>query len=126
MNDQTTICDALKDLGYKPEVHETKAKVRGHGSETNMAEIILKKEDISDGGDIGFAKGKDGNYTLVGDEYVIRKSENKLANVAKVVAVAYATAKAKKIAKVAGYEFLGVRQITKNGKPVQKLQFRVA
>ena len=124
MNDATTLCDALKSLGYKPVASDTKQTVRGHGSETFKAEIVLKKEDLADGGDIGFSLGKDGNYSLVGDEYVLRSAKNKLSAVAKQVVPAYAVAKAKKIAKNAGLEFIGFRKVTKNGKPVQQLQFR--
>lgn len=124
MNDKVTLCDALKSLGYKPEVNDKKESVRGHGSETYKAEIILKKEDIGDGGDIGFSMGKDGKYNVVGDEYVLRKSDHKLSAITKQVVPAYAVAKAKKIAKNAGMEFIGYRQVTKNGKPVQQLQFR--
>lgn len=85
IRDQEGLVEALKDLGHKPEVSNTKQKVRGHGYENKVAEIILKKEDLKQGGDIGFNKLADGSFEVVTDTYVMRNFDlNKFARDVKI------------------------------------------
>jgi hypothetical protein len=123
-NDQALLVKTLEQLGYKPQVNESKVKVRGHGSETRTAEIILRKEDINDGGDIGFSKNKDGNYDMVTDTYVIHNL--KLAKLTEELNMKYSENKAKAIAKKNGWTVVKSQEATVNGKRVQRLQFVVA
>ncbi len=118
INDQKCLEDTLKGLGYKPTVTGEKQKVRGHGSETSKAEIILRKEDLQDGGDIGFAKDSKGNFTIITDTYVMRKLD--LAKFTKEVKQKYAETKIRKQASAAGLTFL--RKID-NGNGGFKMQF---
>lgn len=123
MTDQECIVDALKTMGYDPQVNEEKVKVRGHGSETKKAEIILRKEDLKDGGDIGFNKTADGSYSIVGDSYVLHK--NNMDKLNKTLKVTYAEAKVRKIAKSKNLWFNGFKEYTNSeGMKIRQLQFR--
>ena len=105
INDAKCLEESLKALGYKPQVHNEKHSVRGHGSETHKAEIILKKEDLKEGGDVGFSKNKEGNYSIVTDTYVMRNGFN-LDKFTKQVKMNYTEIKTRKLALAAGLTFL--------------------
>lgn len=105
INDAQCLTDALKAMGYKPEVNKEKVGVRGHGYESRKAEIILKKEDLKEGGDVGFAKGKDGNFSIVTDTYVMRNGFQ-LEKFTKEIKQKYAEVKIRKQAATAGLTFL--------------------
>ena len=124
LNDKTCLVDTLKNMGFNPQVNEQKVTVRGHGSETKKAEIILRKEDLKDGGDIGFSLTKDGSYSLVGDEYVLRNSRHKLTAFSKELKVQYADTKVRRLASNANLMFIGVRSIEKDGKQIRQMQFK--
>lgn len=119
INDQKCLEEALKTLGYKPSVSSEKQQVRGHYNETRKAEIILKKEDLKEGGDVGFEKGKDGNFSIVTDTYVMRNGFN-LDKFTTNVKQKYAEVKIRKTATANGLTFLK-RIDTGNG--AFKLQF---
>lgn len=121
INDQKCLEEALKGLGYKPSVSSDKQSVRGHYNESRKAEIVLKKEDLNQGGDIGFEKGKDGNFTIVTDTYVM-KNGFKLETFTKDVKLKYAEVKSKKLAAQAGLTFLNK---VDNGNGGFKLHFTV-
>lgn len=118
LKDEACIVDALKQMGYKPEVSETPQTVRGHYNEGRKAEIVLRKEDIKDGGDIGLQKGKDGNYKVIADTYVLHKF--KLDKFSDELTQKYGEVKSVKIAKLRGFTLKG-RSVDKNG--VVKLTF---
>jgi hypothetical protein len=105
INDQKCLEDALKTLGFKPSVSTEKQQVRGHYDESRKAEIVLKKEDLKEGGDVGFEKGKDGNFSIVTDTYVMRNGFN-LEKFTKQVKQAYAEKKIRKQASLAGLTFV--------------------
>lgn len=105
INDVKCLEDTLKGLGYKPSVSAEKQPVRGHYNESRKAEIVLKKEDLNEGGDVGFEKGKDGNYSIVTDTYVMRNGFN-LEKFTKEVKQKYAEVKVRKVAASAGLSFL--------------------
>jgi len=119
MNDQQCLEDALKQLGHKPSVAADKQKVRGHYNESRKAEIVLKKEDLNEGGDVGFEKGKDGNFSIVTDTYVMKNGFN-LANFTKQVKLKYAEVKIRRQASKAGLTF--VRKVD-TGNGAYKMQF---
>lgn len=119
MNDAKCLEDTLKGLGYKPQVNATKVPVRGHGSENRKAEIILKKEDLSQGGDIGFSKDAKGNYSIVTDTYVMRNGFN-LDKFTKEVKQKYAETKIRRIAAANNLTFL--RKVD-NGQGGYRMQF---
>lgn len=113
INDAKCLEETLKKMGYKPEVSETKQNVRGHYNESRKAEIILKKEDLKEGGDVGFAKDSKGNFSIVTDTYVMRNGFN-LEKFTKEVKQEYARTKVRKTASVAGLTFIGETK-TKDG-----------
>lgn len=113
INDAQCLEAALKGMGYKPSVAATKQKVRGHYEESRSAEIILKKEDLKEGGDVGFSKDSKGNFAIVVDTYVMRNGFN-LEKFTKDVKQKYAETKIRKQALSAGLTF--VKKIdTKDG-----------
>jgi hypothetical protein len=120
INDQKCLEETLKSLGHKPVVSESKQNVRGHYSETRKAEIVLKKEDLGQGGDIGFEKGKDGNFSIVTDTYVMRNNGFSLEKFTKDVKQKYAEVKIRKAAASAGLTFL---KKVDNGNGGFKMQF---
>ena len=124
INNQTTLIKTLKAMGYNPVEHEEKVPVRGHGSETRKAEVILRKEDMGDGGDIGFTKDKDGNFEMVTDTYVMKKINQ--ADFIKKLNVEYGIIRAKDIAKQRGYQLLTSKAVTKDGVTKQVMTFTVA
>lgn len=102
IKNQDALVKALENMGYKPEVNETKKQVRGHYNENRQAEIILKKEDLKQGGDIGFSLGADGNYGIVTDTYVMKNFD--LSKFTKSVKSEYAIAYSKDLARKAGFK----------------------
>lgn len=119
MNDARCLEESLKSLGYTPSVSEQKQPVRGHYNETRKAEIILKKEDLKEGGDVGFAKDSTGNFSIVTDTYVMRNGFN-LDKFTKDVKQKYAETKIRKTAAANGMTFL---KKVDNGNGGFKLQF---
>lgn len=119
INDAKCLEDALKQLGYKPSVSAEKQAVRGHYNESRKAEIVLKKEDLKEGGDVGFSKDAKGNFSIVTDTYVMRNGFN-LEKFTKDVKQKYAEVKIRKQASAAGLTFL---KKVDNGNGGFKLQF---
>lgn len=105
INDAKCLEETLKKMGYKPVVNSEKVSVRGHGSETRKAEIILRKEDLKEGGDVGFSKDAKGNFSIVTDTYVMRNGFN-LDKFTTEVKQSYAKTKVRKAASSAGLTFL--------------------
>lgn len=121
INDQKCLEEALKGLGFKPSVSDTKQSVRGHYNENRKAEVILKKEDLKEGGDVGFNKEKDGNFTIVTDTYVMRNGFN-LEKFTKQVTQKYAEIKLRKQASQAGLTFLKKLDLPNGGFRMQFVQ----
>lgn len=70
IKDKSSIVDALKDLGYNPEVHKEAVQLHGYQGDKRQqkAHIVLPKSQVgSASNDIGFEK--------VGNKYVLRISE---------------------------------------------------
>lgn len=105
INDAKCLEEALKKMGHKPVVSAEKQPVRGHYNETRKAEIILKKEDLKDGGDIGFSKDEKGNFSVVTDTYVMKNGFN-LEKFTKNLKQTYAEVKIRKVAAANGLTFL--------------------
>jgi hypothetical protein len=105
INDQKCLEDTLKTMGYKPSVSNEKQPVRGHYNESRKAEIVLKKEDLKEGGDVGFSKDSKGNFAIVTDTYVMRNGFN-LEKFTKEVKQKYAETKIRRVAAQQGMTFL--------------------
>jgi hypothetical protein len=112
MTDQSTLCEALKNLGHKATVQEP-GTIRGHYNErsSQKCDVVLRKEDTKRQADIGFTKSKDGSYTLVTDTYVNRDLEGKkMTEFVEGLFVEYNKVKVRKVAKSVGATFLGERK----------------
>jgi hypothetical protein len=105
ISDQAALCEALTKMGHKPVSQDNKQPVRGHYNETRKAEVILKKEDLKQGGDVGFTKTADGTFEIVADTYVMHGFD--LGKFQKELTQEYAAAKVMKQAKVAGLTMTG-------------------
>jgi hypothetical protein len=70
--DEGVLIDVLKELGYKPEVHEEARKLHGYqGDERNQkAHIIIPRKQVGgSSNDIGFERQKDKKFKLHISEY---------------------------------------------------------
>lgn len=119
INDQKCLEETLTKMGYKPVSSTEKQNVRGHYNETRKAEVILKKEDLKEGGDVGFTKDSKGNFSIVTDTYVMRNGFN-LDKFTKEVKQQYAETKIRKTALANGLTFL---KKVDNGQGGFRLQF---
>ncbi|MEB3329132.1 MAG: DUF1257 domain-containing protein [Candidatus Sericytochromatia bacterium] len=61
MTDANVLCEALRDLGYKPELG---GAVRGYAGQAAAAEMVLNPGGAYD---IGFARAADGTLNVVAD-----------------------------------------------------------
>lgn len=124
-SDQGCLVEALKELGYQPQVTEKPANLEGyHGDKrTQTAEIIIPRRQVGGASnDVGFKKNADGTFTAIISDY--DRSSNfgvkKQAELKKV----YAEKMAIKQAKANGLKFVGKKQTTnKEGNPITRLQF---
>lgn len=119
INDAKCLEDTLKSMGYKPSVSSEKQAVRGHYNESRKAEIVLKKEDLKEGGDVGFSKDSKGNFSIVTDTYVMRNGFN-LEKFTKEVKQKYAETKIRRVAAQQGMTFLRKVDMPNGG---YKMQF---
>lgn len=101
INDESCLKKGLTALGYKPVATGKTESVRGHGSEKFQADVILRMEDTGKKGDIGFAKQKDGSYSLVYDTWLFKLDNEKFIQ---EVSQQHAKAKIQKIALQQGLE----------------------
>jgi hypothetical protein len=123
IKDKACLVEALRDLKFNPTVQEP-AAIRMHASEMSKdkCEIVLRKEDTGRKADIGFAKQKDGTYSIVTDTWV----NSDLANLEKFeaqVKVPYVKRLARKTAAKNGIVYKTTKQLP-NGKT--RMVFTVA
>jgi Protein of unknown function (DUF1257) len=71
INDRNLLKQALATLGYAFEEHEQPISIRGYGEETlqTRCELVLTREKMGLGADIGFHQEPDGSFTLISDSY---------------------------------------------------------
>lgn len=124
-SDQGCLVEALKEMGYHPQVNEKAQNLEGfHGDKRQQtAEIIIPRKQVGGASnDVGFKKNADGTYTAIISDYdkgscFGKKKQDQLKAL-------YAEKHAIKQAKANGLKFMGKKQITdKQGKPATRLQF---
>lgn len=65
------LVEALREMGYHPEVHLQGAKLNSYYSEqeAKVAHVIIRRRELPGAyGDIGFVRQPDGRFGMVGDE----------------------------------------------------------
>lgn len=125
-SDQDCLVDALKEMGYQPQVSEKPQNLEGYTGDTRKqtAEIILPRRQVGGASnDVGFKKNADGTFTAIVSDYD-RGGNFGLKKQAQLKRL-YAEKMAVKQAKKNGLKFMGKKEITdtKTGKPVTRLQF---
>ncbi len=71
LREEKYLIDALREMGYYPEVHHEPVPLNSYYSEqeAKLANIILRREQVPGAfGDVGFARQSDGQFTLIADE----------------------------------------------------------
>ncbi|HEX5482103.1 MAG TPA: DUF1257 domain-containing protein [Terriglobia bacterium] len=71
LRDERYLVDALRDMGYKPEVHDEGATLNSYYSEQEgkVAHVIIRRRELPGAfGDIGFVRQADGQLSKIGDE----------------------------------------------------------
>jgi hypothetical protein len=125
-SDQGCLIEALKEMGYQPQVSEKPQHLEGyHGDQRQQtAEIIIPRRQVGGASnDVGFKKKADGTYTAIISDY--DRSSNFGVKKQQELKRLYAEKMAVKQAKANGLKFTGKKQVTdaKTGKPVTRLQF---
>jgi hypothetical protein len=125
-SDQQCLVEALKEMGYHPQVSEKPQHLEGyHGDKrTQTAEIIIPRKQVGGASnDVGFKRNADGTFTAIISDY--DKSSNFNMAKQKELKRLYTEKHAMKQAKANGLKFVGKKTVTdqKTGKPVQRLQF---
>ncbi len=125
-SDEGCLVEALKEMGYQPQVNTKAQKLEGyHGDKREQtAEIIIPRRQVGGASnDVGFKKNADGTYTAIISDFdgggnFGKKKQQQLKQL-------YAEKMAIKQAKANGLKFLGKKQVTdtKTNKPVTRLQF---
>ena len=69
-NDENSLIDALKECGYKVEVHENEVEIKPYYQEreSQKAHIVVRKKEFHGFTDAGFQRLPDGTYKLHLDE----------------------------------------------------------
>jgi len=65
------LVEALREMGYHPEVHPEGAQLNSYYSEqeAKIAHVIIRRHELPGAfGDIGFVRQADGRLSMVGDE----------------------------------------------------------
>jgi len=125
-SDQQCLIEAIKELGYQPQVNEKPQHLEGyHGDERQQtAEIIIPRKQVGGASnDVGFKRNADGTFTAIISDY--DKSATFNAKKQQQLKVAYTEKVAMKQAKGNGLKFVGKKTVTdpKTNKPVTRLQF---
>jgi hypothetical protein len=71
LKDEKHLVDALRELGYHPEVHAQGEKLNRYYSEQEgkTAQVIIRRNELRGAyGDIGFVKQPDGRFRMIADE----------------------------------------------------------
>ena len=108
-NDPECIIEALKELGYEPEVHDVAVPLHGYKGDKRKqtAEIVIPRKQMgSASNDLGFQRQADGKYKLIISEYDIRQKrfdEKKMKQ-------EYAAKKIYKTARTRGFRVVSERR----------------
>ena len=71
IGEEKHLVEALREMGYHPEVHPDGARLNSYYSEqeAKLANIIIRREQVPGAyGDVGFARQPDGRLTVIADE----------------------------------------------------------
>jgi uncharacterized protein DUF1257 len=71
LREEKCLVEALREMGYHPEVHPQGAQLNSYYSEqeAKVAHVIIRRRELPGGyGDIGFVRQPDGRFGMVGDE----------------------------------------------------------
>ncbi|HEX5481702.1 MAG TPA: DUF1257 domain-containing protein [Terriglobia bacterium] len=71
LRDEEYLVEALREMGYKPEVHAEGAQLNSYYSEqeAKIAHVIIRRRELPGAfGDIGFVRQPDGQLSKIGDE----------------------------------------------------------
>jgi hypothetical protein len=126
MSDERYLAEALKELGYTPEVHAEGSALFGYRGDERpeRAHIVIRRQQLdSASNDIGFRRDVSGVYRAIISEYDrgIGFDDAWLGRIAQ----AYKERQTMAVAKAKGYTFQGRQVIdTPQGKKVQ-LRFAV-
>lgn len=125
MEDREVLVDSLKELGFKPEVHDEATQLTGYEGRKRQekAEVIIPRKQVgSASNDVGFYKNSKGVYEAIISEYDRSGPARNLTDKLKSI---YAEKKTMKEAAAKGYKFIGKKVVTdpKTQKPQIKLQF---
>lgn len=74
IKDEKTLLQTLKNLGFLPTVHLDGVNLQNVWNTTDIAHIVISKEQLGCGADIGFRKTSEG-YEIIGDDYEINRSK---------------------------------------------------
>lgn len=72
MQNQDCLVDALKDMGYDPQVHETAAALTGYQGDKRKqtAEIIIPRSQVGGASnDVGYKRQPDGTFKAIVSDY---------------------------------------------------------
>jgi hypothetical protein len=97
IKDLECLLEALKDLGYKPQVYEDPTRLRGYRNDLReqRAHVVVPKEQISRlSNDLGFYREADGTYSMVISDY---DQAGPLKTFKEQIHVNYATKKVEKL-----------------------------
>ena len=124
LRDEEYLVEALREMGYKPEVHAEGAKLNSYFTEqeAKIAHIIIRRQELPGAfGDIGFVRQPDGRLSKIGDELDHRYGTQWLGRLQQL----YKEKQTLAVARAKGY-MLKKREVVKtsNGQQV-RLQFVV-
>lgn len=123
--DQDCLVEALKEMGYQPQVSEKPQHLEGyHGDQRQQtAEIIIPRKQVGGASnDVGFKRNADGKFTAIVSDY--DRSSNFNVKKQEQLKKLYTEKKVMKQAKTAGLKFVSKKPAQdKSGNPVTRLQF---
>jgi hypothetical protein len=121
ITDKRCLVDTLKHMGYAPVVEDGQT-VRGDTryDNRNGYDIVLKKEDTSLRGDIGFQQ-KDGFFNVGMDSFIIREFTPEAF--VKKVSGEYIETKAKATAKKLGLRVLDRKEVKVDGRTITRYRY---
>jgi hypothetical protein len=126
LKEEKYLVDALREMGYRPEVHPEAVPMNSYYSEqeAKQANIIIRRQQLRGAyGDIGFARQPDGQLAMIKDE--LDEHRGYVAKWLGRVQQGYKEKQTLAVARAKGY-ILKKREViqTKEGQQV-RLQFAV-
>ncbi len=123
-NSQESLVQALKDLGYHPEVHQEAAHLFGYTGDRRQdtAHVIVRRAEISgSANDLGFVKLPSGKMgVIISDWDSASQEKGRGAYIVQQLKQAYAVADLTRRAKQQGLSV--VKKVNKQGKMMITLQ----